>query len=73
MLRRNIKLLNRAKEMMSDYQKPIVFVEMQFIGEESLRDLEAGDTVIFTAPEKAAVILSKMLQYRRYLERKGIL
>jgi hypothetical protein len=59
--------------MMSEYRKPIVFVEMQFIGEESLRDLEAGDTVNFTAPEKAAVILSKMLQYRRYLERKDIL
>ena len=44
---------------------------MQFIGEESLRDLEAGETVIFTAPEKAAIILSRMLGYRRYLERKG--
>lgn len=68
---RNIRLLNRAKELMLAHNKPIVFVEMQFIGEESLRDLEAGDTVIFTAPEKAAVILSRMLQYRRYLERKG--
>jgi len=45
---------------------------MQFIGEESLRELEAGETVIFTAPEKAAVILSRMLSYRRYLERKGV-
>ncbi len=68
---RNIRLLDRAKELMKAYGKPIVFVEMQFIGEESLRDLEAGETVIFTAPEKAAVILSKMLQYRRWLERKG--
>ena len=68
---RNIRLLSRAKELMSTYSKPIVFVEMQFIGEESLRDLEAGETVIFTAPEKAAFILSKMLQYRRFLERKG--
>ncbi len=68
---RNIKLLKRAKELMRTYDKPIVFVEMQFIGEESLRDLEAGETVIFTAPEKAAAILSRMLQYRRYLERKG--
>jgi len=68
---RNIRLLSRAKELMRTYNKPIVFVEMQFIGEESLRDLEAGETVIFTAPEKAAVIISRMLQYRRYLERKG--
>jgi len=68
---RNLRLLNRAKELMKTYQKPIVFVEMQFIGEEGLRDLEAGETVIFTAPEKAAAILAKMLQYRRYLERKG--
>ena len=68
---RNIRLLSRAKEMMTSFGKPIVFVEMQFIGEESLRELEAGETVIFTAPEKAAVIISKMLQYRRYLERKG--
>jgi hypothetical protein len=44
---------------------------MQFIGEENLRDLEAGETVIFTAPEKAAGILSKMLRYRRYLQRMG--
>ncbi len=68
---RNIRLLSRAKELMRTYNKPIVFVEMQFIGEESLRDLEAGETVIFTAPEKAAVIISRMLQYRRHLERKG--
>ncbi|MEW6553099.1 MAG: CoA-binding protein [Actinomycetota bacterium] len=68
---RNIRLLARAKELMATYNKPIVFVEMQFIGEESLRDLEAGETVIFTAPEKAAAIIAKMLQYRRYLERKG--
>jgi hypothetical protein len=68
---RNIRLLSRAKEMMTSFGKPIVFVEMQFIGEESLRELEAGETVIFTAPEKAAVIISKMLQYHRYLERKG--
>jgi acyl-CoA synthetase (NDP forming) len=67
---RNIRLLTRAKELMRTYNKPIVFVEMQFIGEESLRELEANETVIFTAPEKAAVILSKMMQYRRYLERK---
>lgn len=68
---RNIRLLSKAKEFMRTFEKPIVFVEMQFIGEESLRDLEAGETVIFTAPEKAAVILSKMLRYQRYLERKG--
>lgn len=68
---RNIRLLTRAKELMKEYEKPIVFVEMQFIGEESLRDLEAGETVIFTAPEKAAIILSRMLEYRRYLERKS--
>lgn len=69
---RNLRLLARAKELMRTYGKPIVFVEMQFIGEENLRDLEAGETVIFTAPEKAAGILSKMLQYRRYLRRKGV-
>jgi acyl-CoA synthetase (NDP forming) len=68
---RNIRLLIRAKELMTTYNKPIVFVEMQFIGEESLRDLEAGETVIFTAPEKAAIIIARMLQYRRYLESKG--
>ncbi len=70
---RNVRLLARAKELMRTYEKPIVFVEMQFIGEEGLRDLEAGKTVIFTAPEKAAGIISKMLQYRRYLEAKGAL
>jgi acyl-CoA synthetase (NDP forming) len=69
---RNISLLARAKELMRTYEKPIVFVEMQFIGEEGLRDLEAGETVIFTAPEKAAVIISKMLQYRRYLEARSL-
>ncbi len=68
---RNIRLLSRAKELMRSCKKPIVFVEMQFIGEESLRELEAGETIIFTAPEKAAVILSKMLEYYRYLSRKG--
>ncbi|MGQ9475854.1 MAG: acetate--CoA ligase family protein [Actinomycetota bacterium] len=68
---RNLRLLARAKDLMRTYGKPIVFVEMQFIGEENLRDLEAGETVIFTAPEKAAGILSKMLQYRRYLQRMG--
>ena len=70
---RNLRLLARAEELMSAYRKPILFVEMQFIGEENLRDLEAGETVIFTAPEKAATILAKMLRYRRYLERKGAL
>ncbi len=69
---RNVRLLTRAKELMRQYRKPIVFVEMQFIGEENLRDLEAGETVIFTAPEKAAAILSKMHSYRRYLQRKGV-
>ncbi len=70
---RNIRLLARAKELMREHGKPIVFVEMQFIGEESLRDLEAGETVIFTAPEKAAVILSRMLQYRRFLQKRDAL
>jgi acyl-CoA synthetase (NDP forming) len=69
---RNLKLLGRAKELMRTYGKPIVFVEMQFIGEENLRDLEAGETVIFTAPEKAAGILAKMLRYRRFLQRMGV-
>jgi len=69
---RNLRLLRRAKELMLTYRKPIVFVEMQFIGEENLRDLEAGETVIFTAPEKAAGILAKMLSYRRFLERHGL-
>jgi acyl-CoA synthetase (NDP forming) len=70
---RNVHLLARAKELMKTYEKPIVFVEMQFLGEEGLRDLEAGETVIFTAPERAAGIISKMLQYRRYLESKKAL
>jgi acyl-CoA synthetase (NDP forming) len=70
---RNLHLLSRAKELMQTYQKPIVFVEMQFIGEEGLRDLESGGTVIFTAPEKAAGILAKMFEYRRYLGRKVIM
>ncbi len=69
---RNLRLLARAKELMREYEKPIVFVEMQFIGDEQLRDLEAGETVIFTAPEKAAWMLSRMLQYRRWLESKGV-
>jgi acyl-CoA synthetase (NDP forming) len=68
---RNLRLLSKAKELMKTHGKPIVFVEMQFIGEEGLRELEAGGTVIFTAPEKAAVILAQMLRYRRYLEIKG--
>jgi acyl-CoA synthetase (NDP forming) len=68
---RNLRLLSKSKELMTAYKKPIVFVEMQFIGEENLRDLEAGENVIFTAPEKAAGILARMLGYRRYLERKG--
>jgi len=68
---RNVRLLSRARELMRDHGKPIVFVEMQFIGDENLRDLEAGKTVIFTAPEKAAWILSRMLQYRRWLESRG--
>ncbi len=70
---RNMRLLARAKELMREYGKPIVFVEMQFIGDEHLRDLEAGEAVIFTAPEKAAWILSRMLQYRRWLESKGVI
>ncbi|MBC7246697.1 MAG: CoA-binding protein [Actinobacteria bacterium] len=70
---RNLRLLSRAKELMAAYRKPILFVEMQFIGEENLRDLEAGETVIFTAPEKAAAILARMLRYRRHLERLGTL
>lgn len=68
---RNHRFVGRAKQMMREYEKPIVFVEMQFIGDEHLRDLEAGEAVIFTAPEKAADILSKMLAYRRYLEVKS--
>ncbi|MBC7230238.1 MAG: CoA-binding protein [Actinobacteria bacterium] len=68
---RNLRLLSRARELMDEHRKPIVFVEMQFIGDEHLRDLEAGSTVIFTAPEKAAWILSRMLRYRRWLESKG--
>jgi acyl-CoA synthetase (NDP forming) len=69
---RNIRLLNKAKELMRVYGKPIIFVEMQFIGEEGLRELESGGTVIFTAPEKAAEVLSKMLQYKEYLDRRGV-
>lgn len=65
---RNLYFLSRAKELMRVYNKPIVFVEMQFIGDESLRDLEAGEVAVFTAPEKAAVIIAKMLEYRRYLD-----
>ncbi|NPV58948.1 MAG: hypothetical protein HPY75_04705 [Actinobacteria bacterium] len=68
---RNLRLLARAKELMREHGKPIVFVEMQFIGDENLRDLEGGETVIFTAPEKAAWIISRMLRYRRWLESKG--
>jgi acyl-CoA synthetase (NDP forming) len=66
---RNLNFLRKAKELMRTYQKPIIFVEMQFIGDESLRDLEAGEVAIFTAPEKAAVILAKMLQYGRYRDK----
>ncbi|MDY6795797.1 MAG: CoA-binding protein [Actinomycetota bacterium] len=66
---RNRDLVARAKELMTTYDKPIVFVEMQFIGDEHLRNLEAGEVVIFTAPEKAAVILAKMLRYQQYLDR----
>ncbi|MEJ5186104.1 MAG: CoA-binding protein [Candidatus Geothermincolales bacterium] len=68
---RNERFLHKAVELMREHDKPIVFVEMQFIGEEYLRDLEAGKTVIFTSPEKAANILAKMLQYRRHRERVG--
>jgi acyl-CoA synthetase (NDP forming) len=66
---RNLEFLDRARELMDAYRKPIIFVEMQFIGDEGLRDLERGKTAIFTAPEKAAVILAKMLEYNRYLQR----
>lgn len=69
---RNRRFLRKAHELMSAYDKPIVFVEMQFIGEEYLRDLEGGESVIFTAPEKAAGILVKMLDYQRYLKRRGV-
>jgi hypothetical protein len=69
---RNRRFLSKAHELMDTYNKPIVFVEMQFVGEEYLRDLEAGESVIFTAPEKAAGILAKMLGYHQYLKRKGI-
>lgn len=68
---RNRRFLRKAHDLMDTYMKPIVFVEMQFVGEEYLRDLEAGESVIFTAPEKAAGILAKMLHYQRYLKRKG--
>jgi len=68
---RNTRFLSGAKKFMRTYNKPIIFVEMQFIGDDSLRDLEAGEVAIFTAPEKAAVILAKMLDYKRYLDRKS--
>ncbi len=70
---RNRNFLQRALELMKTHNKPIVNVELQFIGDEHLVRLEAGKSVIFTAPENAAGVLAKMRDYCIYLERKGVL
>lgn len=66
---RNRLFLDRALELMQRYGKPIVNVEFMLGSDEQLVDLEEGRSVIFTAPEKAAGVLRKMYDYRRFLER----
>ena len=68
---RNHQFMDRAIELMDRYSKPIVFVEMQFLGDDSLVELEQGRSVIFTAPEKAAAVLQKMRIYHDWLNRRG--
>ncbi len=68
---RNHQFMDRAIELMDRYSKPIVFVEMQFLGDDSLVELEQGRSVIFTAPEKAAAVLQKMRIYHEWLNRRG--
>jgi acyl-CoA synthetase (NDP forming) len=65
---RNRLFVDRTAELIQETGKPVLLVEMQFIGEDHLRDLEAGRLVILTAPEKAALILSRMLAYHRRLQ-----
>jgi acyl-CoA synthetase (NDP forming) len=64
---RNRMFLDRSNELMVEYGKPIVFVEMQFLGDDQLVNLEQGRAVIFTDPEKAAAVLHKMRVYNEWL------
>ncbi len=66
---RNRFFLNRCNELIQEFGKPIVFVEMQFLGDDQLVDLEQGKSVIFTDPEKAAAVLHKMRVYNEWLNR----
>ena len=68
---RNRIFMDRAIDLMEKHNKPIVFVEMQFLGDDSLVDLEQDRSVIFTAPEKAAAVLQKMRVYCEWLNRAG--
>jgi acyl-CoA synthetase (NDP forming) len=68
---RNRLFMDRAIDLMQNHNKPIVFVEMQFLGDDSLVDLEQDRSVIFTAPEKAAAVLHKMRVYCEWLNRAG--
>lgn len=65
---KNRSMLDRMLELSHAYEKPLVDVEMQFIGDDALVELEAGRGVIFTSPEKAAQVISKMLRYAEFLK-----
>ncbi len=65
---KNRSMLEHMLELSRTYRKPLINVEMQFIGDEALVELEAGRGVIFTSPEKAAQVLAKMLRYAEFLK-----
>lgn len=68
---KNRTMLDRMLELSQAYGKPLVNVEMQFIGDEALVELEGGRGAIFTSPEKAAQVIAKMLRYAEFLEHAG--
>ncbi len=65
---KNRSMLERMLELAHTYEKPLINVEMQFIGDEALVELEGGQGVIFTSPEKAAQVIAKMLHYQEFLK-----
>ncbi len=68
---KNRSMLDRMLELARAYEKPLINVEMQFIGDEALVELEGGKGVIFTSPEKAAQVIAKMLRYADFLRHEG--
>ncbi len=65
---KNRSLLESMLQLTREYAKPLINVEMQFIGDDALVELEGGEGVIFTSPEKAAQVLAKMLGYAEFLK-----